>query len=86
MKNLLMFEDLTWNLSHSIVICHETKPLQETLKHLKNPFLHKSQTWMLKPFNNSKNSLPRTFLNFNFETFNNLKNSLSHTLNLKFET
>jgi hypothetical protein len=37
MKNLLMFENLTWNLSHSIVICHKTKPLQETLKQLKNP-------------------------------------------------
>ncbi len=60
MKNLLMFEELTWNLSHSIVICHKTKPLQKTLKHLKKHFLHKFQTWMLKLFNNSKNSLSHT--------------------------
>jgi hypothetical protein len=28
-ENLLMFEDLTSNLSHLITICHKTKPLQE---------------------------------------------------------
>jgi hypothetical protein len=44
MKNLLMFEYLTWNLSHPIAICHKAKPLQETLKHLKK-FL--AQTWNL---------------------------------------
>jgi hypothetical protein len=27
LKNLLMFEDLTSNLSHSITICHKKKPL-----------------------------------------------------------
>jgi len=36
MKNLLMFEYLTSNLFHSIAICHQAKPLQKTLKHLKN--------------------------------------------------
>jgi hypothetical protein len=36
-----MFEDLTLNLSHSIVICHKTKPLQEdpqTLEKLSSSF------------------------------------------------
>jgi hypothetical protein len=40
---------------------------------------------MLKLLNNSKNSLPHTFSNFNVETLNNLKNSLLHTLNLKLK-
>jgi len=90
LKNLLMFEDLTWNLSHSMVICHKTKPLQETLKHLKK-FLHKLQIWLetcrigkklslthlkLKPFNNLKNFSNSS--NFNVETFSNSKNSLPH--------
>jgi hypothetical protein len=33
-EKLANVENFTWNLSHSIVICHKTKPLQETLKHL----------------------------------------------------
>jgi hypothetical protein len=91
LKNLLMFEDLTWNLSHLMVICDKTKPLQETLKHLKN-FLHKLEICLetcrigkklslthlkLNPFNNLKNFSNSS--NFNVETFNNSKNSLPHT-------
>jgi hypothetical protein len=30
-ENLLMFEDFTSNLSHSIAICHKTKLQQENL-------------------------------------------------------
>jgi hypothetical protein len=95
LKNLLMFEDLTWNLSHSIAICHKTKPLQETLKDknlkfdsklvtlAKNSLWH---TWNLKLLITWKTSLAHTS-NLNIETLNNLKNSLRHTFsNFNVET
>jgi hypothetical protein len=69
LKNLLMFEDLTWNLSHWIVICHKTKPSQETVKHLKN-FLAQFEIW-LETCNIGK----KLFLtHLKLEAFNNLKN------------
>jgi hypothetical protein len=34
LKNLLIFDDVISNLSHSIIICHKRKPLQEALKPL----------------------------------------------------
>ncbi len=69
LKNLLMFEDLTWNLSHSIVICHKTKLLQETFKHLKN-FLHENEIW-LETYNIGKELFLR---HLRFKALNNLKN------------
>jgi hypothetical protein len=105
-----MFEDFTWNLSHSIAICHKTKPLWnlQTLEKLCctnlkfdlklitlaknclwhtwnlkfsttwNTFLTHTSNFNVETFNNSKNSLPHTFLNLNVETLNNLKKTLPH--------
>ncbi len=93
LKNLLMFEDLIWNLSHSIAICHKIKPFTgnpQTLEKLsctnlkfdlKLVILAKNSlrhTWNSKLSTTWKTSLVHTFSNFNVETFNNL--------NLKLET
>jgi hypothetical protein len=93
LKNLLMFEVFTWNLSHSIATCHKTKTLQETLKHLKKisctnlkfdlklvTFAKNSlwHIWNLKLSRTWKTSLAHTS-NVNVETLNNSKNFL-HTL------
>jgi hypothetical protein len=88
LKNLLMFEDLTSNISHLINICRKTNPLQENPQTLEIFFLHKlrisretckngkklSLTHLkFEAFNKLKTFLPHTS-NFNVETFNNLKN------------
>jgi hypothetical protein len=45
------------------------------------PLFHTPQT-----FNELKNSLSNTFLNFKVEILNNSKNSLPNTFTLKFDT
>jgi hypothetical protein len=81
LKNLLMFEDLTSNLSHSITIVTKQNLYKKTFKHLKT-FLHKLET----SFETSNNGKKISLTHLKLEDFNKLKNSLPHTSNFNVET
>ncbi len=69
LKNLLMFEDLTWNLSHSIAIVKKQN-LYKKPSNIWKTFLHKFEIWF-----ETCNIGKKFFLtHLKLKAFNNLKN------------